>query len=605
MDEQARLENEGSDETVKLPESSDAFLEDLIQKIVHGFVSSLQNDLLDMWQSFNEVLQIIQPYSSLIEENAQLIHYVERTYRHVCEKPNCGIDLNALSMAFPQQISKLQDNSTLAGQRIDFPSTILEPEVDLQFRKVKEKKGVSVPKGAVIPQSEGIYNTNVVQSQQMFPTKGLNIADLRMSLPFVVYEIGLREASWGRPLGITATALNTDLAETLPEVVSPRTSEQQQTNNISFTKKKSIEDKQGAREEKIIKPPLTGREIVERFVKGHFLGTTKFAYLNRAESKHYDPYNLIVVPKKKIKPEHFVVSSHAILHVIPDRPSELTPLNEWYKEALLFNAVLNFKFFKHFLITKMFLKWKRVRKRSQFRVLCDHICKSVITCTPSFGSAVLRIYSLVVDLDQVQMLPLNDRRCKSLHDFNEVTIKLLNDGQECLKMFYSYCLSVINKTKENCFEYLEYCKEQLGKKPANQRGQSMSIAKERKANKLKNIKLAHHELIQVEKFIQLIEQILMTKLLTLARRNICTFVNTVLECQVMNDQGLFDVALEFDKMDKLVLNPGFAMLQGSLFFALESVLKILCQSSDALDTDLVDDAEKSEAGDGSPVVSSR
>ena len=579
MDEEAGTQAIGE---ILPHDTSDAFLDDLVKKVVHGFVSSLQNDLPEMWQSFNEVLQIIQPYSSLLEENAQLMHYVERTYHHVCKKPDCGLDLNALALAFPQQISKLQDGCNLQiNRKLTFPSVTQDPEteVSLSAMKTQEKKGINVPKGTVIPPEE-IFDDNLVNIKHAFPDKELNISDLRKSLPFVVYEIGLREASWGRPLGITATALNTDLAEILPGVISPRPSGLHPSDDISSTSKKSVQDKKDSREEKVVKRPLTGREIVEKFVKGHFLGSTKFAYLNRAESKHYDPYNLVVVPRKKIKAEHFVVSSHAILHVLPNCPSELLPLSEWYKEALLFNAILKFKFFKNFLMAKMFLRWKHVKQINQFRVLCDHMSKSMITCTPGFGLALLRIYSLVVDLDQVQLLPVNDQRCKPLHDFNEMTIKLLDDAQECLKMFYSYSLSVINKTRENCFEYLEYCKEQLGKKPHNRKGQSISVAKERRAIKLQNMKLAHQEILQLDRFIQLVEQILITKLLTLARRNICTFVNDVLDCRFVKDQGLFHVALEFDTADKLVLNPGHVMLQGSLFFALESVLRILCQTSD-------------------------
>ena len=590
MNEQARDESQkydASDEiTVKVPgDASDAFLDDLIQKVVFGFVSSLQNDSPEMWQSFNEVLHIIQPYSSLIEGNAQLMHYVERTYRYFWEKPECGLDINALAFAFPLQMSKLQDgSSSVINQKVKFPSVTQDVEAGAE-KKSREKKGVSVPKGAVIPKSNEIFDKDVVKMKHVFPVKELNIVDLRKSLPFVVYEIGLREASWGKPLGITATALNTDLAEMLPEVVSPRTSRPHPIDDVSSTSRKFVQDKKDALEEKAVKRPLTGRELVERFVKGHFLKSTKFAYLNRTESKHYDPYNLTVVPRKKIKPEHFVVSSHAILHVIPNHPSELVPLNEWYKEALLFSAARKFHFFKNFLMAKMFLRWKRVKKVSQFRALCDNVSKSMITCTAGFGSALLRIYSLVVDLDQVQLLPFNDQRCKPLPDFNDITIKLLNDAQECLKLFYSYCLSVVNKTKENCFEYLEYCKDQLGRKTRNPGGQSISVVKERKAIKLQNMKLAHHEIFQLERFIQLVEQILIAKLLTLARRNVCSFVNDVLDCKIIRDRGLFNVSLEFDKTDKLVLNPGYVMIQGSLYFALESVVKILCQSSDVLESD--------------------
>lgn len=559
-------------------------LQDLVEKVVHGFVVSLQEDSADIWQSFNEVLEIIQPYSALIEENAQLTHYVGRTYNHFCENANCGLDVNALSLAFPREMQRMkQKDQAVYSRKVKFPSGSPEPsEIRLPVNKMEKRKRISVPKGTVVPSSD-IYDGHIEKSSRVFPDKKLHIDDLRKSLPFVVYEIGLREASWGRPLGMTAVALNIDLAEILLKPTSPQDSESylNEGSTLPSSLKSSLDNKI-VQEEKAERRRLTGREVVEKFVVGNFLGATRFAYLNMAPSKRYDPYNLVVVPRNKKEPEHFVVSSHAILHVIPNGPSELQPLAEWYKEALLFSAILKFNFFKNYLLAKMFLKWKHVKKMSQFRALRQYVGKAMVSSTPSFGSALIRISSLIQDLDQVQFLPLNDLSCKRLQKFNGVTVKLLNDAHECLKMFFSYCLSVINKTSEHCFEYLDYCKEQLQRKSQKPKG-SLSLAKERKAIKEQNVKLAHHEIYQFEKFVKLVEQILLTKLLTLARHNICTFVNGVLGCEEIKHKGLFSVLLQFDKMDKLVLVPSRRILQGSLFFSVESVLKILCQSSDFLD----------------------
>ena len=560
-------------------------LPDLVEKVVHGFVVSLQEDSADIWQSFNEVLEIIQPYSALIEENAQLTHYVGRTYNHFCENANCGLDVNALSLAFPREMERMkQKDQSVDSRKVKFPSGSPEPsEIRLPVKKMeKRKRNISVPKGTVVPSSD-IYDGHIEKSSRVFSDKKLHIDDLRKSLPFVVYEIGLREASWGRPLGMTAAALNIDLADIVLESTSPKdsVSNLNEGSTLPSSLKLSLDNKV-AQEEKTERRQLTGREIVQKFVVGNFFGATKFAYLNMATSKHYDPYNLVVVPRNKKEPEHFVVSSHAILHVIPNGPSELQPLAEWYKEALLFSAILKFNFFKNYLLSKMFLKWRHVKKMGQFRALCQYVGKAMVSSTPSFGSALIRISSLIQDLDQVQFLPLNDLSCKQLQKFNEVTVKLLNDAHECLKMFFTYCLSVINKTREHCFEYLDYCKEQLQMKSQNPKG-SLSLAKERKAIKEQNIKLAHLEVYQFQKFVKLVEQILLTKFLTLARHNICMFVNGVLGCEEIKDKGLFSVLLQFDKTDKLVLVPSRHILQGSLFFSVESVLKILCQSSDFLD----------------------
>ena len=203
----------------------DKSLQKLIEKVVHGFVSSLQADDFDLWQSFNEILQIIQPYYVLIESNTQLMHYVERCYRHYSNNPQCGLDMNALSLAFPRQVAELQQNYKPSDKKVTFPcgsptslpvNTVPQGQQIRQKFKLKEKKGIVVPKGTVkIPDtlySDHNIETRPIKSVQ-YQSSELHLKDLRKSLPFVVYEIGLREASWGQPLGITATALNTDLAE--------------------------------------------------------------------------------------------------------------------------------------------------------------------------------------------------------------------------------------------------------------------------------------------------------------------------------------------------------------------------------------------------------
>lgn len=582
---------------------ADDSLQDLVEKVVHGFVTCLQKDSVDIWQSFNEILEIIQPYSILIQENAQLTHYARRAYNHVFVNPNCGLDVKALSLAFPKEIAELRKDESTNNRKIKFPAgSPHQSEVDLQFKRVNEKKGISILKRAVIP-SSGIYNDDIERAKYVLPRKELHIGDLRKSLPFVVHEIGLREASWGRPLGMTAVALNVDLAEMLP-ATSRKDSGSYLTEDFLADSLKLAQDNKTSLVEKAERRPLTGQEVVEKFIKGHFLGMTKFAYLNQVQSKYYNPYNLVVVPRKKREPEHYVMSPHAILHVIPNGPSELQPLVEWYKEAILFTALLKFSFFKNFLAAKMFQKWKRMKKMSQFRALCDHIAQAMVLCIPSFGSALLRIFSLIQDMDQVQFLPLDDLRCKPLQEFNSITVKLLEDAQECLKMFFTYCLSVINKTRENCFDYLEYCKEQLERKSGNPKG-SLSLAKERKAIKEQNLKLAKHEIYQLGKFFKLVEHILAAKLLTLARYNIGTFVNKVLGGEEIKELGYISISLEFDKRDKLVLVPTPDRLQGSLFYAIESVLKILCHSSESLDSEFCDSGGDRNHSDDSPTSLSR
>lgn len=58
-----------------------------------------------------------------------------------------------------------------------------------------------------------------------------------------------------------------------------------------------------------------GRELVESFVKGRFLGEVKFVFLNVVFLVRYDLYNFVVVFEEMVNFEYYVFSSYCILYV--------------------------------------------------------------------------------------------------------------------------------------------------------------------------------------------------------------------------------------------------------------------------------------------------
>jgi hypothetical protein len=75
----------------------------------------------------------------------------------------------------------------------------------------------------------------------------------------------------------------------------------------------------------------------------------KFVYLNRAKTGDvFRPYDLEVVPREHVGPEHFTLSISGIVHVGTSSPSEFIPLEDWMKQTTLFNMLSSIKYFKHF-----------------------------------------------------------------------------------------------------------------------------------------------------------------------------------------------------------------------------------------------------------------
>lgn len=51
---------------------------------------------------------------------------------------------------------------------------------------------------------------------------------------------------------------------------------------------------------------MTGREAVQYFAGCHHVGKIKALYFNQAPNRHYRPYDLIEVPKNKVRPQQAV-----------------------------------------------------------------------------------------------------------------------------------------------------------------------------------------------------------------------------------------------------------------------------------------------------------
>ena len=410
-----------------------------------------------------------------------------------------------------------------------------------------------------------------------FTPKPLNFEDLNMSLPAVVKEISRREAEFTGALGLTAIALDVALPQTRVPT-PPATPKKSSSLPMIVT---PGHPRTTPREDQAVKSAMTGREVVEAFVKRRFLGDLKFAFLNLVPSRRHDPYNLIVVPEEKVHPEHYVISSHCVLHVQPNRPSESQSLADWYREACQFRAISNIGFFKNFLVMKMFQKWKEIKKFSQFLKTEADIESSLLANVPSFGSALLRISGLVQDLAHVTFLPSETDFCYTLEEFEDVVFRTSATGRKYVQKFFNYCQMIVDKTQESCLDYLQYCEFQV-KHHRHNYHESLAVAKEKRIIRQHNLKLAREEIRRLGAFASLVDQILTSHLLGLAQRGICGFVDQTMAGPRDERDGLFCANLIFSDEHELSLSPSSEQVSHSLAAALRSVLTSICNQSHAM-----------------------
>ena len=555
----------------------------LLQQVSRSFVSALQQHTKQSWCCLCEVLEIVKPYAHFLTGAPEIIHYVERAYQKIKEGDNeFSFVEDKLQSLFPAEFSLVQEGKR--PQNVPFP-----PESSTESLFTPRGHHSPLSKGVKVPRGEHIFprgNTFVFDHSdgdvKSYGPRPLCLEDLKRSLPGVVREIAIREATLGGSLGTTVLALDIDLPQTrvptppstprrspsLPIIRTPLVSEPGKSTQQSGTKKAIL--------------PKTGREVVESFVKGRFLGEVKFAFLNVAPSVRYDPYNLVVVPEEMVNPEHYVISSHCILHVNPNGPSESQSLAEWYREACLFKAISNIGFYKNFLVTKMFRRWKDIKKFSQFLKVEAEIEKSLISNVPSFGSALLRISSLLQDLQKVTFLPFDASVSYTLEEFEDTIFRTCNMGYRYMEKFFNYCQIIVDKTQESCFEYLEYCEGQVKNHRHNYQ-ESLAVAKKKRVIRQHNQKLARDEVKRLRTFVRLVDHIIVSNLLTLVQGNISRFVDEMMPGPRPERDGLFSADIVFGDDHKLTLSPSIKQFAHAVGIALGNVISASCNLSHAME----------------------
>jgi hypothetical protein len=98
---------------------------------------------------------------------------------------------------------------------------------------------------------------------------------------------------------------------------------------------------------------LSGRDMVFYLFKSTHLSNACSYYLNIVDNKIFRPYDLIQVPKSKANPnEHYIFSVFGVLHFVSGEENEELALDEWNKQAILWEACRRIKFFREFLNRK-------------------------------------------------------------------------------------------------------------------------------------------------------------------------------------------------------------------------------------------------------------
>ncbi|EDV26240.1 uncharacterized protein TRIADDRAFT_54030 [Trichoplax adhaerens] len=395
-----------------------------------------------------------------------------------------------------------------------------------------------IPARNPLKEEDNPYVLKIRDNQSYVPDDELKFRDINESLPVVLQEISQRESAWPNPVGATIAAMKLNLPDHVketgekPDSIDRGSKDNLISISISPRTKKILKDSR-AEELKINTEIKTGWDILKLFAAGRHTGRLQFAYLNFDDStKDFRPYDLVAVPKNKINPEHFVMSCYGVLHVYPDQSAESLTLDEWQKEATIFNAITKIFFFRNFLLRKLFLRWRRNSKYSQFYKTRQIISRDLLLNNNSFYSAISQISR--------------------------------------------YSQKIMDKTFESSLDRLKHY-EALCKKKQPITKESLYIMKQKADKRQQDLEDAKNEVRRLSHLASLIDYLTIESLVKMSRANITKFVTKTLSDESTRRDALFKADLVFNSEDQLMLQPFQRHFRKIIASMLNDIPSILCE----------------------------
>ncbi|XP_057293707.1 dynein axonemal heavy chain 1-like isoform X2 [Hydractinia symbiolongicarpus] len=544
-------QNENLHEDLNINYLKDTFVKSCIQ--------ALQSEIFGPWIHLTEVLNLIKPVSRVLLTSKQVVYYVHRIYNY-CKQHEDVNELNIvplLTEVFVDvnfTISNFKSIDAINSQGSD----TLTKDAPL-LPEISESR-VRVHKDAYFSGSDPTALFAILPDdlrERIYEPRSLNITDLQKYLPQVVSDITKLESTWDNALGLTLISLNTNIPQTiLPDI-----------STIESTVSHSTLREEKRKIKKIV-APKTGREVVESLVKSTNENVIKIWYLNFIPTKLYEPYSLVVASKKTVKKEHAVISIFGVLYVNLNGYSELTPLGQWYMEAVLFHNIRHISFFRNFLLIKVFQMWRRNIKYQQFCKIQKKIRLSTLLNIPSVPTSLLKVKQLLLQLEKLSFFPNFEEGGVSVNVFRK---RLKDQFDSCCKYIlklFNISEEIIKSCHSDCQNYNAYCQAQL-KCADRSAKESMTITRKRQDFQTKNKKTAQYNLDRFHLFQKLVYSMIFSRLTCILSTQFQCFVNRDL---LQNKKGCLYITTVVTNLKQVSFQPEVEQLHQLIIEAFKNVL---------------------------------
>jgi dynein heavy chain len=323
----------------------------------------------------------------------------------------------------------------------------------------------------------------------------------------------------------------------------------------------------------------TGEDAITFFARHGSNTPLKFVYCNRPEqTDDFRPYDLVIVPRKKVKPEYFTISASGVVCVQPGQPSEFISLSDWMHQSTMFNLLRSMRYFKYYLVSKMFKIW---RSNVRYSLYCQQrrkLARNLFLARKSFCPSLIEVNKLLFEMDQIRLSNLRpdvsaaEVFMQEQADERTAGAKRFEDCVEKLEAFVEkVCKGV--KARARAYDHdivgddisnSRFAQHLLG---GNGRIKSMVAVKQERAERVRRLKHAALEADMLGDFIRLVDYMEVAHLVSIARNTTTEFLNNLLQPR----KPLFVTTVSFDP-DSIAFSPTSADIHRIISTMLDGII---------------------------------
>lgn len=518
--------------------------------------------------------------------------YVDKILKHIdLQRTDLDHELRYRIRRSLQAVFPLRVPNALKGKKseqVHSPLTTLKGEEPKSFIR---RKTPAVAHSMLLPDGTNPFVLERPGDLDDLHPHQLTLGDLRHSIAAVGREAALRESVWQSSGGMLMKAMSADFPED-PRFYprpneEPEISDKQLKKMLADVANGQQEREKSQAEEALPLVPMNGRDAVKYFVKLYHLGKVKHMYFNLAQNRHFRPYDLVAVAKHKLKPEHYVFSTFGVLYVKPDEPAESMSLGNWLREAVLYKAVSCIPFFKHYLTRRCFRAWLAFKKCAEYTRNRKAVEATLLQVVPTYGSAYFSVAKLLLELASLKFLPMETGVSYSLQQFEKIINANNSQSTMYLERFYQLVRDLMDHTIQEQFQKLSFWKKQVASTVVFTK-ESLYISNRKQAQREENLQKVKDETNRLGNFIKLIDQVILSYMIAIARSNSSHFVSNVMQISQQNQrEALFKAEFEFDEHGSLVMTPAKEDFYNKVMCTLEGIPEVLCDTDSGIDAEPV------------------